>query len=71
MAAGVARGQPGCGHGDEAEALVALAIFAIAHRFIDLRHVGVSVDRVGCKDTGTEQRQKCRDCFNHFEIPLG
>ena len=31
--------------GDGAEALAALAIFLIAHRFIDLRHLGVSVDR--------------------------
>jgi hypothetical protein len=31
--------------------LTALVIFSIAHRFIDLRHVGVSVDRVSHKNT--------------------
>jgi len=33
----------------------ALAIFSIAHRFIDLRHLGVSVDRVSYKDTSAKQ----------------
>ena len=49
-------GQSAYGQGDGAEALAALAIFSIAHRFIDpLRHLGVSVDRVSYKDTGAKQ----------------
>jgi hypothetical protein len=39
----------------EVEASAALAIFSIAHRFIDLRHLGVSVDRVSYKDTSAKQ----------------
>jgi hypothetical protein len=35
--------------------LAALVIFSIAHRFIDLRHVGVSVDRVSHEDTSAKQ----------------
>jgi hypothetical protein len=43
------------GHGDEAADLAALVIFSIAHGLIGLRHVGVSVDSVSYKDTGTKQ----------------
>lgn len=43
------------GHGDGAADLTELAIFSIAHGFIGLRHVGVSVDRVSYKDTSTKQ----------------
>jgi hypothetical protein len=32
-----------------------MAIFSIAHRFIDLRHLGASVDRVSYKDTSAKQ----------------
>ena len=57
VVAGVAalRGQSAYAQGDGAEALAALAIFSIAHRFIDLRHLGVSVDRVSYKDTSAKQ----------------
>ena len=40
---------------DGAEALAALAIFSIAHRFVDLRHLGVSVDRLSYKDSSAKQ----------------
>jgi len=59
------------GQGEVAGVLGALAIVSIGHRFIGLRYLGVSVDRVSCKDASAEQGQKCRDCFNQFEIPLG
>jgi hypothetical protein len=49
------RGQSAYGQGDGAEALAALAIFSIACRFIDLRHLGVSVDRVSYKNTSAKQ----------------
>ena len=44
-------------------------IFSIPHRFIDLRHVGVSVDRVSHKDASAKQAKKCRDRFNHSDVP--
>ncbi len=49
------RGQSACGQGDGAEALAALAIFSIALRFVDLRHLGVSVDRLSYKDSSAKQ----------------
>ena len=39
----------------ELRLLAGLAICSIAHRFIDLRRLGVSVDRVSYKDTGAKQ----------------
>ena len=40
----------------ELRILAALAIFSIAHRCIDLRPLGVSVDRVSYKDASAKQR---------------